>query len=57
MIIAAKEADESEYWLQICRDSEGYPKPAELLNDIESIKKILFKIIASSKRQKTSNIK
>ena len=50
MVIAAKEADESEYWLQICRDSDGYPEPGKLLDDIVSIKKILFKIIASSKR-------
>ncbi|MEO9531793.1 MAG: four helix bundle protein [Crocinitomicaceae bacterium] len=50
MVIAAKEADESEYWLMICKDSEGYPDPMELLEDIKSIKRILFKIIASSKR-------
>lgn len=48
--IAAKEADETEYWLEICNQSENYPECKILLCEILSIKKVLSKIIASSKR-------
>src|SRR5258706_12458899 len=36
--IAAKEADETEYWLEICNHSENYPACEELLQQILSIK-------------------
>lgn len=49
MKIAAKEADETEYWLLICNHSENYPSTAQLLESILGIKKVLSKIIASSK--------
>jgi four helix bundle protein len=47
--IAAKEADETEYWLLLCNESVNYPDCPELLNDIQSIQRILSKIISSSK--------
>ena len=47
--IAAKEAEETEYWLEICNQSESYPDCYELLSQILSIKKVLSKIISSSK--------
>lgn len=47
--IAAKEAEETEYWLEICQQSKSYPNCEELLSQILSIKKVLSKIIASSK--------
>ena len=47
--IAAKEAEETEYWLEICQQSKSYPNCAELLAQVLSIKKVLSKIIASSK--------
>ena len=49
MKIALKEAEESEYWLELCDFAKGYQKPGKLLNDIESILKVLNKIIATSK--------
>lgn len=49
MKIAAKEADETEYWLLLCKYAKSYDDPNELLEKIESINKILSKIIASSK--------
>lgn len=49
MKVAAKEADETEYWLLLCNSSEGYPKCDQLLSDCLSIIKILSKIISSSK--------
>ena len=47
--IAAKEADETEYWLLLCRESEGYEDCNSLLADCNSIIKVLSKIISSSK--------
>ena len=49
MKIAAKEADETEYWLLLCSKVEQYPDCKELLNGISSIIKVLSKIISSSK--------
>ncbi len=49
--IASKEADETLYWLKLCKASNHYPAPSEfLLKEIEEIIKILSKIIASSKK-------
>ncbi|MEP7164552.1 MAG: four helix bundle protein [Ferruginibacter sp.] len=47
--IAAKETDETEYWLLLCKNSEDYENCDELLNDCISIAKVLSKIIGSSK--------
>jgi len=49
MKIAAKEADEVEYWLLLCDRSDGYPDCKQLLTDCSSIIRVLSKIIASSK--------
>lgn len=51
MKIAMKEADETEYWLQLCEHSEFLPKPGTMLTDIKEIQKILNSIITSSKRK------
>ncbi len=48
--IAAKEADESEYWLLLCQNSENYPNCEELQNDCNELILIISKIIGSSKR-------
>lgn len=49
--ISAKEANETLYWLKICKAATSYPNPSnELMEEIVSIKKVLNKIIASSKR-------
>ncbi len=47
--ITAKEADETEYWLLLCRASQHYPNPGKLLQDRHSIIKIISKIISTSK--------
>lgn len=52
MKIAAKEADETEYWLLLCRHAKSLPDPGILLLKLESVQKILSKIIASSKRSR-----
>ncbi len=48
--ISAKEADETEYWLTLCKLSKNYPYNEGLLEDLESIIKVLSKIISSSKK-------
>ena len=47
--IAAKEADEVEYFLMLCKKSKNYPSNDKLLEDVKSIIKVLSKIISSSK--------
>jgi four helix bundle protein len=49
MKIAAKEASETLYWLILCERSEGYKFNSNLRNDLDSIIKILSKIISSTK--------
>ena len=49
MKIAAKEGDETEYWLLLCKQSVNYPDTEKLLEDLLVINKVLSKIIASSK--------
>ena len=51
MKIAAKEADETEYWLELCRQSENYPNPDKLLMQIIEIKKLLNAIISTMKKK------
>ena len=47
--IAAKEADETEYWLMLCEMSKNYPKNERLKEKLHSIIIILSKIISTSK--------
>ncbi|RNL93446.1 four helix bundle protein [Sinomicrobium pectinilyticum] len=49
MKIAAKEADETEYWLFLCEAIKSYPHCKELLYEVFKILKILNKIITTSK--------
>lgn len=55
MKVAAKEADETEYWLELCQASKSYPNCEELLSDLQSIIRILSKIIGSSKGGKDNS--
>ncbi len=49
--IAAKEAEETEYWLTLCQMSKNYPNIGGLSDNIKEIQKILTKIIYSSKQK------
>lgn len=49
MKVAYKEAEETEYWLELCNSAKSYPKPGLLLGKIEEILKILNSIISTSK--------
>jgi len=49
MKIAAKEADETEYWLLLCKMSKKYPVNELLYEKLNIIIRILSKIISTSK--------
>ena len=51
MKIAAKEADETDYWLSLCEMANNYPKDDQLKEKLQSIINILSKIISSSKNK------
>jgi len=51
--IAAKEAEETKYWLTLCIKADSYPEPAGLIEKLQIIIKILNKIIVTSKQVKT----
>ena len=48
--IAAKEADETEYWLLLCEKSDSYPSTQELRDELSSVIKVISKIIGTTKR-------
>ena len=52
--IAANEADETESWLLLCKNSEGFASCEGLISDCNSIVKVLSKIIASSKSKRNN---
>lgn len=49
--IAAKEADETEYWLELCNHSGEFDPCFELLNDIGALIRVLSKIISTAKQK------
>ena len=49
MKIAAKEADEVEYYLNLIQHSDDLPSIALPIEQIQSIIKIIYKIISTSK--------
>ncbi len=52
--IAAKEAEETQYWLLLCDYSKSYPDCKNLLTKIEEINNVIGKIISSSKKKTPS---
>ena len=48
--IAAKEAEETEYWLLLCKAAKSYPFEESLLLKLNEIQKLLTAIISSSKQ-------
>jgi four helix bundle protein len=50
MKIAAKEAEESQYWLWLCQYSQSYPDCILQQSKLEEVNKVLGKIISTSKR-------
>ena len=42
---------ETQYWLILCENAQGYPKPNHLLNKLEELNRILGSIISTAKRK------
>ena len=53
--ISGKEADELEYWLKLCNESQHYPSSEKLPEKLISIIKVISKIIATTKNGSSSN--
>jgi four helix bundle protein len=49
MKVAAKEAEETRYWLRLCFAAKNYPGSEKLIEQSESILKVLNKIIGTTK--------
>jgi len=50
--VVYKEAEETQYWLELCLHSKNYPSPTDLITNLASIQRVLGKIISSSKSNK-----
>lgn len=53
--IAAKEAEETQYWLWLCDYGTSYPECKKLLDKLEEINKVLGRIISTAKRKNPLN--
>jgi len=51
MKVSAKEADETDYWLQVCKHSNNYPYQENITEKLEDIKRVISKIISSAKKR------
>jgi four helix bundle protein len=51
MKVAAKEAEETQYWLMLCEYSENLPECTSLVMKLDEIQKVLSKILGTSKRK------
>lgn len=50
MKIAGKEAEETAYWLDLCRHAVNYPDPEKLIDDIKVINRMITKIVVTARR-------
>lgn len=48
--IAAKEAEETKYWLLLCQKAPSYPYEEQLLHDLSDILRLINSIINSAKK-------
>lgn len=51
MKVAAKEAEETQYWLKLCDYAKNYPDPKPLLIKLEEINKVMGKILSTAKKR------
>ena len=54
---AAKEAEESQYWLWLCDYAKNYPDCKPLILKLEEINKVLGKILFTAKSTKAADVK
>lgn len=51
MKVAAKEADETQYWLAICNFAPNFPDTGELNQKLIEIQKIINAILGTAKKK------
>ena len=51
MKIAAKEADETQYWVSLCEFANGYPGTGGISNKLTELQKIINAILGTAKRR------
>ena len=51
MKMAAKEAEETQYWLLICEHSINYPNCNSLIEKLEEVSKVLSAILSTAKKK------
>jgi four helix bundle protein len=49
--IAAKEADETQYWVTLCEFANGYPCTGIITNKLTELQKIINAILGTAKRK------
>ena len=49
--IAAKEADETQYWITLCEFAKGYPDIIIIANKLTKLQKTLNAILGTAKRK------
>ena len=49
MKIASKEAEETEYWLMLCKHSPNYPSNEKLIDKVKELQKLLSSIVFTAK--------
>jgi four helix bundle protein len=52
MKVAAKEAEETQYWLMLCDYSSNYPECKKLIMKLDEIHRVLGKILSTSKKNR-----
>lgn len=55
--IAAKEADETQYWLLLCGKAQNYPKHEDLFSKLTSLQKVLNSILSAARKEKSADVK
>jgi four helix bundle protein len=50
--VAAKEINETQYWLLLCKKADNYPNCDHLMTKIDEIDKVINKIISTARRKK-----
>lgn len=53
--IAAKEMEETEYWLLLCQAAPTYPFEPGLIDKLENIRRVINKIIITSKNDEQTH--
>ena len=56
MKIAAKEAEERQYWLWLCDNARNYPNCKELLLKLEEINKVIGSISSTLKKKVSATV-